>query len=501
MPKLATAFRAIDIPIPSAINRAVAIIPTDGELLMQFVRQRDQRAFAQIVERHGRLVWMICRQVLGHHHDVEDAFQATFLILAQRASTIRASESASAWLYKVAMRTALAARRKRSRRREEPLSGDSCADVKTPSVIDDRELLYILVQELRLLPARYQTPLVMRYLEGQTRRAIADETDSTVAQVQGRLVRGRRMLRSRFLRRGVSLSMAAGAVSGTNESANAAITPALVAQTAENCLALKTSGDIGEISPLALVLCNEGVKAMWFAFVGKCTAVVSAMAIVGGIILAAQGEGDRNSAGDSLATQVELHDGPQKAAASAAENGPGIEQAKALVSRFKYKVPIELGQSEFKEGGRIEIEEVWGTRPKIEIGGQYLVKGKYVLPPGQRGKLYFYETATGNWGLPMPDVDLQTSTFDKDTGEFTLLHEMRGPGYFHLYLAAAREVLALFRQRVLRHGRQCFEKRIEFPRIGSEFRVDGREEFCEFAAADSQCQPTGEQRGTSARGN
>src|SRR5262245_41079666 len=123
------------------------IAATDGELLMRFVRQRDQRAFAEIVERHGRLVWMICSQVLGHHQDIEDAFQASFLILAQRARSIRASDSASAWLYKVAMRTALAARRKRSSRREEPLAVEPATDDGVVPIITDREMLYVLMQE------------------------------------------------------------------------------------------------------------------------------------------------------------------------------------------------------------------------------------------------------------------------------------------------------------------------------------------------------------------
>src|SRR5690242_5212684 len=95
---------------------------------MRFVRERDHCAFAEMVERHGRLVWMICRQVLRHHQDVEDAFQATFLIMAERARSIRASDSAAAWLYKVAMRTALAARRKRCSRREEPLAIEPVSD-------------------------------------------------------------------------------------------------------------------------------------------------------------------------------------------------------------------------------------------------------------------------------------------------------------------------------------------------------------------------------------
>src|SRR5262249_46807321 len=96
-----------------------------------------------------------------------------------------------------------------------------------------------------------------------------------------------------------------------------------------------------------------------------------------------------------------------------------------------------IGYTEYNEGGRIEIQEVWGTRPRIEVGGQYLVRGKYALPRGQRGKLYFYETAEGDWWGqgPIPDLDLQSVTLDKEKGEFALLHGMSGPGYFHLYLA------------------------------------------------------------------
>jgi hypothetical protein len=108
----------------------------------------------------------------------------------------------------------------------------------------------------------------------------------------------------------------------------------------------------------------------------------------------------------------------------------------ALADRFKYRIEFETGLTESKEGGRIEIREVWGTRPKIEVGGQYLVRGKYVLPRGERGKLYFYATAGGDWGRAnLADLDLQSVELDKREGEFTLVHGMSGPGYFHLYLA------------------------------------------------------------------
>jgi len=105
-----------------------------------------------------------------------------------------------------------------------------------------------------------------------------------------------------------------------------------------------------------------------------------------------------------------------------------------VASLFKHRVAFETGVTEGNEGGRIEIHEVRGTRPQIEVGGQYLVRGKYVLPRGERGKLYLYQTAA--WNQPTATLDLQMADADKPEGEFTLIHSMLGPGYFHVVLAS-----------------------------------------------------------------
>jgi hypothetical protein len=115
-----------------------------------------------------------------------------------------------------------------------------------------------------------------------------------------------------------------------------------------------------------------------------------------------------------------------------------------LADRFKYRVPFEIGYTESKDGGRIEIREVWGTRPKIEIGGQYLVRGKYRLPPRERGELYFYATAGGAWGAITTTLDLQSIAVDKQEGEFALVHSMLGPGSFHLVLADPERYSRMF---------------------------------------------------------
>jgi hypothetical protein len=102
-----------------------------------------------------------------------------------------------------------------------------------------------------------------------------------------------------------------------------------------------------------------------------------------------------------------------------------------LAQRFKYRVNFKIGKSDAREGGRIEIKEVWGTRPQIEVGGQYLVRGRYVLPQGVHGTLHFYASANGPWG-ETASLDLQSTDVDKPDGEFALVHGMAGEGYFHL---------------------------------------------------------------------
>jgi hypothetical protein len=112
-------------------------------------------------------------------------------------------------------------------------------------------------------------------------------------------------------------------------------------------------------------------------------------------------------------------------------------------AQFQHRVPFEIGQTEVSDGNAITIEEVWGTRPCIEVGGSYIVTGTYKLT-SDSGKLYFWQTAK-NWHNSGPNIDTQVERAKKGEGRFTLLHHMRGPGWFHVVMRAdGREVADVY---------------------------------------------------------
>ena len=185
---------------------------TDGELLERYAAKRAESAeaataaemaFAALVDRHGAMVWGVCRRVLGDAHEAEDAFQATFLILVRKAGSVRVDGSLGRWLYGVAHRVALRARSEAERRR-------SGIDRTPPTSSDDpvgevelRDLRDAVGEELDRLPAKYRCPVELCHLQGMTYDQAARQLNWPVATVKGRLTKGRLRLREGWRERGL----------------------------------------------------------------------------------------------------------------------------------------------------------------------------------------------------------------------------------------------------------------------------------------------------------
>ena len=185
---------------------------TDLNLLARFARHQDQLAFRQLMRRHGPMVLGVCRRVLRHEQDAEDAFQATFLVLARKAASVRWHGSVGGWLHATARRVALDCRGRRQRRRcEEQMSDKAlprrCGEGALPEVAW-RELCAAIDEELGRLPERERAPLVLCYLEGLTVDQAADRLGWPRGTVATRLARGRERLRLRLGRRGIGVGAA-----------------------------------------------------------------------------------------------------------------------------------------------------------------------------------------------------------------------------------------------------------------------------------------------------
>ncbi len=183
---------------------------SDAELLERFAAVDDDSAgaaFEAIVERHGPMVLRVCRMVLRDAHAAEDAFQATFLVLARRARTLGERERLGNWLYGVATRTARKARIAASRRiaRDRVVAGrrPEAVVAPAPDACGD-ELGRVLHEEIDRLPGAYRAAVVACYLEGLTQAQAARELRTTETTVRGRLARARKLLENRLTRRGLA---------------------------------------------------------------------------------------------------------------------------------------------------------------------------------------------------------------------------------------------------------------------------------------------------------
>jgi RNA polymerase sigma factor (sigma-70 family) len=237
----------------------------DRELLRAFVDRADAASFAELVARHGPLVLGACRRVLADTPDAEDAFQATFLILARKAGTVRRPERLGAWLYGVALRCAFRVRKASRRSKEQPMPELPAPAAPDPQWADVRG---VLDTEIGCLPAKLRTALVLCELEGLDRATVADRLGVPIGTVSSRLSRAKERLRRRLIRRGITLTLAALGLYLSQAVAEAAtVPPPLAAGAAAAGVRFRAGAIAGKPSAIAIsVIRSSQMKVVAIGF-------------------------------------------------------------------------------------------------------------------------------------------------------------------------------------------------------------------------------------------
>ena len=308
---------------------------SDEQLLDRFVARRDEtgeEAFAELVQRHGPMVLGVCRRILGDAHEAEDAFQATFLVLARKASSVVRREKVANWLYGVAVRTAREAvgRAMRRRSREERVS--------TPILFeppDDgcpEELRAILDEELARLPARYRGPVVLCELEGLSRPEAAKRLGIPEGTLSSRLARAKAQLRDRLARRGMTIPVVALSAAMLREARAITLTGSLIEATVQAATSVAAGPSAAVAISVSVVSLTEGVlKAMLVAKlkgivlgIGALTAVVSGAVGAGATVFTPTGTDRQRSTSRGYQSAAGREERP-RAGSGGPDGGPGEE--------------------------------------------------------------------------------------------------------------------------------------------------------------------------------
>jgi RNA polymerase sigma factor (sigma-70 family) len=258
--------------------------PTDGELLESFVSRRDGAAVETLVRRHGPMVWGVCRRVLHNHHDAEDAFQATFLVLVRRAASVRPRALVGNWLYGVAHQTALKARQAAAKHRARQRQVANMPEPAAKEPDASRDWQAVLDQELSRLPDMYRVAIVLCDLEGKTRREAARQLGVPDGTLAARVARARTMLARRLARHGVLFSGGSLAAVLAESAASASMPkPVLISTIKAVTSAAAGRAATGLASAGAGALAEGVVKAMLISKLKATTGLCLALTLLLGI--------------------------------------------------------------------------------------------------------------------------------------------------------------------------------------------------------------------------
>ena len=408
----------------NALGRDAAA-QTDRDLLDAFAETGDESAFTEVVRRHGPLVLGVCRRILGNLPDAEDAFQATFLVLARKAGSHAWHDSVKNWLHGVACRVAMKARSQALKRKQKEQAA-RVADEAHPPAHAWSDLCSVLDEELARLPDKYRLVLLLCYLEGKTRDEAAEQLGWTVGSVKGYLERGREMLKVRLSKRGLALSLtlSAGLLSGV--AADAAVPATLTVATA-HAAAHFAAGSAGQVAGPIFTLAKGALNTMLIAKI-KTMGFVTALLMLAATTLGGAyywgGDAAASAANPGLTDDAEFiaflqeRDGKR-------DEGKKKDEILAVIQNLDLKVGT-VGVKILRDGGGEETYSLASKDLKVvSTFGQALKLTE--LMPGLRVWLKFKDRDVVSMRVENPTVPAFISSIDAANRTVEVLR--RTPGH------------------------------------------------------------------------
>jgi RNA polymerase sigma factor (sigma-70 family) len=355
----------------------------DAVLLHRFAHGHEEDAFAAIVARHGPMVLRVCQRVLADSAAAEDCFQATFLVLARKAGSLRRPEALAGWLHGVALHIAAKARKTGYRQPAQlPANASELPDPRPDPLaqLTARELLIAVDEEVQRLPEVYRLPVILCCLENLGKEETARRLGWTVGSVKARLERGRKRLEARLTKRGLTLSAALVVVGLSRSAASAAIGPGLRATTTKAALNF-AAGMAAEIPGTVIILAKAALQSMAIGKLKLLTfvAVALAITIAGAGGMALQGLGGGTSI---VRPQIQPKSAPSPEVVqikSAPDPGPRID---ASGDPLPLGALARLGSLRFRLGNKL-------------IGLALSPDGKTAITVGGNNQTQFWDMPTG----------------------------------------------------------------------------------------------------------
>lgn len=347
---------------------------TDAKLLTCYVESRDETAFEALLLRHGPMVLGVCRRILRHAEDIEDAFQATFLVLVRKAGSVRPREQFGNWLYGVAHQTAVRTRalsaRRGTRERQVAVIPDMASREPFVTTQEKESWQVALDQELSYLPIKYRSAIILCDLQGRTQKEAARQLGWPEGSVASRLARGRALLAKRLAKHGAVFSVEALAAALSANAASAHV-PAALASATLKAAASVAAGQmaVGAVVSMQVVAITKGVLASMFLSKIKTVAVVGVMVFIvsagiGASFLAAQTQ--------RAAAQAEVQRSPsertgsargQEQGAAGEPTAPQVEKKAEIQRETKVQTELERLRLDLIE----KDQQIRDLRAKLQI--------------------------------------------------------------------------------------------------------------------------------------